>query len=45
MKNVLLRGKIVISYWGGPYAIIILFSADGFKERTIRLLCLELCQW
>ena len=45
MKNVLLKGKIVFGYCGGHDIIIIVFLIDGFKEGTIRLCSLELCQW
>ena len=35
--NVSLNGKIVIEHCRGHNTIILLFSIDGFKEKTVRL--------
>lgn len=35
--NVSLNGKIVIGHCRGHNTIILLFSIDGFKEKTVRL--------
>ena len=37
MKNVSLKGKIVVDYCGGHDTIILTFLINGFKEKTFRL--------
>ena len=42
VKNVSLKGKIVVGYCGGDDTIILTFLINGFKEKTSRLCGKEL---
>ena len=45
VKNVTLKGKIVVGYCGEDGTIILFFSVEGYQEQLIRLCGENITLW